>query len=339
MHLKLDPLYCNHAVFQAGKIIRIAGQGDGEITVKINGREAVALTKDGRWEAELSPMEYGGPYELTVTDGRESVTVCGIYFGDVFLLAGQSNMQFKVCQGEPPKEGYLHYERIRYFALERIEDDPVYEPHRPKHGWVKCTPEASPYFSSLGYYFAIEYQKKTGRAVGLVACYQGASIIESWMPQAALERANFIYPPEMLFINHTMPAYQAWNKTGLLYDFMFRKTIPYTFSRVLWYQGEANTSELEGQFYTKLLSEMIDTWRADLRDPKLPFTVVQLANLDERNDEGWHSIQRAQLLAGETLPFVHTVVSADISVTDDIHPPKKRPLAKRICEAVLSQNQ
>ncbi len=335
MKLNLHPFYCNHAILQAGKIIRISGEGEGKICVKIADRQVETIAKEGKWEAELLPMEYGGPYEITVTDGQETITLSDVYLGDVFLVAGQSNVQFKVCQGVLPEEGYLTYERIRHFTLERIEKDEEFERHHPEHGWVKYTPEASPYFSSLGYYFAIEYQKRTGRAVGMVSCYQGASVIQSWMPQESLTRLHFDYPAEVLSPNHTIPAYQAWNGYGQLYDFMFRKIIPYTFSHVLWYQGEGNISIIEGENYASLLTEMIRVWRADLRDETLPFIVVQIADFDDENNDAWHLIQKAQIVVGETVPYTQTVISKDVCETNDLHPPTKRPLAKRICDAVI----
>ena len=62
-------------------------------------------------------------------------------------------------------------------------------------------------------------------------------------------------------------------------------------------------------------------------------TVVQIADLDARNDEGWRSVQRAQLKAPHMLENVRTVISADISETDNIHPPTKKPLAARIVKS------
>ena len=78
---------------------------------------------------------------------------------------------------------------------------------------------------------------------------------------------------------------------------------------------------------------MIMTIRNGVSDGQLPVTVVQIADLDARSDEGWRAIQRAQLKVTHLTENVRTVISADISETDNIHPPTKRPLAMRIVKS------
>ena len=46
----------------------------------------------------LPPTPAGGPYVITATeDGGVGITLTDIYFGDVFLCGGQSNMQANVA--------------------------------------------------------------------------------------------------------------------------------------------------------------------------------------------------------------------------------------------------
>lgn len=49
----------------------------------------------------LDPMDQGGPYTLTAKQGLENVTLRDIYFGDVWLCSGQSNMAMTVLQVRP----------------------------------------------------------------------------------------------------------------------------------------------------------------------------------------------------------------------------------------------
>lgn len=46
------------------------------------------------WTASLSPLPAGGPYTLTIGGGGYKKTIEGVYVGDVFVLAGQSNMEW-----------------------------------------------------------------------------------------------------------------------------------------------------------------------------------------------------------------------------------------------------
>ena len=89
MQLSLHSACCSHAVFQAEKKVRIFGDGEGEIVVSVCGVQVKAVAQNGKWMAELPPMPYGGPYDMTVTDGRDTLTLNDVWFGDVFLLAGQ----------------------------------------------------------------------------------------------------------------------------------------------------------------------------------------------------------------------------------------------------------
>ena len=71
-------------------------------------------------------------------------------------------------------------------------------------------------------------------------------------------------------------------------------------------------------------------------DETLPFVVVQIADYDKRCDEGWHSVQKAQMEIQEEVAYTKTVVCADICERDCIHPPTKRKLGLRIVKALAS---
>ena len=83
-----------------------------------------------------------------------------------------------------------------------------------------------------------------------------------------------------------------------------------------------------------MLSIMIDVWRRDLKNSELPFIIVQIADYIHRDDEDWRVIQEAQLAVQNMKENVTTVVSADISESDNIHPPTKHILAHRIAEII-----
>jgi hypothetical protein len=69
-------------------------------------------------------------------------------------------------------------------------------------------------------------------------------------------------------------------------------------------------------------------------DGALPFTVVQIADLDTRRDEGWLGIQRAQERIVQRVDNTTVVRSADLCESNDIHPPTKILLARRIAESI-----
>ena len=54
--------------------------------------------EDGNFSVTLEPMEAGGPHVINITDNSDRYTINDVYVGDVFLLAGQSNMELPVSR-------------------------------------------------------------------------------------------------------------------------------------------------------------------------------------------------------------------------------------------------
>ena len=52
--------------------------------------------ENGYFECWIPKMEAGGPWEIRISDGRESICIVDVLFGDVFLLGGQSNMELPI---------------------------------------------------------------------------------------------------------------------------------------------------------------------------------------------------------------------------------------------------
>ena len=123
--------------------------------------------------------------------------------------------------------------------------------------------------------------------------------------------------------------YSLWNGAGTLYRESFSTIVPYGVTHVTWYQGESNTGKMEGGIYDKLLAAMIGRWREDLREPDLPFAVIQLADFTKAG-VGWKAVQNAQTRVPGICPHVKCIRCADVCENDSIHPPTKWRLAERI---------
>ena len=325
----LNPIFASHMVFAAKKPLRVYGTGEGEVSVSFVGQTRTVTAK-GAWEVEFPPMEYGGPYVLTASfDGTETVLE-DIYIGEVLLMSGQSNMQFKLCASNYPKEEICGNPMMRLFTAPRLEEG---EPYTPADGWVVCTAENAPQWSALAYMVG-KLRAEKGVAVGLISCYQGASIIESWFPEGTLERLGISIAPEGRNADHTIAKFHVWNQEGILFRQSLSHLFPFSLSAAVWYQGESNWHDVESRSYKAELAEMIRVWREAFRDDALPFVVVQIADFGPRLGEGWSNIQKAQADISRELSAVRTAISADVSETDNIHPPTKHLLAARIADAL-----
>ncbi len=329
--MKLNAIFTSHMVFAADKPIRIYGEGSGLAEISFAEQTVKVSTDADNWIAELDPMPCGGPYTLTVKFPDQTVTLDDIFVGRVYLCAGQSNMQFKLSSSTTPEEMIEDIDALRFFSTARMEEG---EPFTPEDGWVTAKKDEVKNWSALGYLVGREIAKEQGVAVGVIGCYQGASMIESWVPQGTYQQAGIAVPDEEKHPDYRNPVYGRWNKDGILYDFALSQVIPFSVSAVVWYQGESNTSEKGAAVYADMLSLMTEVWRKDFADEALPFVAVQIADYDNRNDDHWKAVQQAQLDAERKTEGLTVVRSADISETDDIHPPTKHLLAGRIAAAL-----
>ena len=317
----LNTIFTSGMVLQANKPIRIFGEGQGRVTVRL-GTQSASTVADGAWLLELAPMGYGGPYEILVEHDGEETVLSDVWMGDVFLLAGQSNMALKLMDTNHPVERYEANDRVRLYAVDRPGPDKI----SSSDGWVALTRENAEEFPAIGYHVGVMLASEN-RRIGLISCSQGASIIQSWMPRevAAYEQ----YQVKERGISHTK---YEFNAEGYLYEWMTSKILPYSLHTVLWYQGESNVSDSgeEARIYLSLLEGLIDAWRREFKDSALPFIVIQLADFDGRSGEPWTNIQNAQMQAQDVIPHVRTVVCRDVCERDDIHPATKHILAARI---------
>lgn len=331
--MQLNKLFTSHMVFQANKPIRIFGDGTGECKISFCGNTKKVVSTTDKWITEFEPMEYGGPYELIFSTSDKEVVLEDIYVGEVYIFAGQSNVQFKYKEATKSQNEHNPGDMVRFFVCDRLEEGDLYN---SDNGWLVSNDIVKQDISALGYFTACEIHRKKGVAVGGIFCYQGASVIETWLPKGKLKEVGIDIPLEEKGWSHSCQEYSAWNGEGCLYDFAFLKLVPFSVSSVIWYQGESDSKLNEAKVYDIELATLIDVWRNDLRDDDLPFVVIQLANIDCEgiDNEGWARIQKAQLDVCKMRKNVKTVICSDICETFDIHPPTKDKLAHRVAEAL-----
>lgn len=358
--MKLYDIFSDNMVLQANKPVYFFGQGCGKATVEISGIiVSVEACGDG-WLVELPAFNYGGPYEVKIDLNGEKKTLHDVWFGDVYLFSGQSNNQFKLWQSTTPKEYYKNNDSIRLFTVDRLEDQGHHvlteegwksidkngnvvtlqgEHYASSDGWIKAEADNVGFWSALGYLVGDVLTRDSDRKIGLIACYQGASVIQSWLPEHYLDETEFFIPWELRSAGARNPDFAIWNSNGKLYDGMITHILPYSMKAVIWYQGEANSSGEDAKpgMYSGMLKLLIEKWREDFKDKTLPFIVVQLHDFMERTTDtssGWKSIQNEQIIISQMVQNTYTVKCADVCETDDIHPPTKLPLALRIADVL-----
>ena len=183
--LRLPLVLSDGAVLQRDHEIPVWGWAASGADVEVTLGDETRTTQadaSGRWRVEFGAMEVGGPYTLTVAASGETLEVTDLLVGDVWVLSGQSNMEWTV-QDVDDAEAVMAAAtdaRIRHFKVpQSFADAP--EADLAGGSWVRTTPETVGGFSGVGYFFARDVREHHDVPIGLLHTSWGGSRIEPWM--------------------------------------------------------------------------------------------------------------------------------------------------------------
>lgn len=226
--LRLSGMFSSHMVLQRDATVPVwgwAGAGDA-ITVTLSDHTVKGVAApDGAWRVNLPAMPAGGPFELLVA-GKSTLRLEDVYLGEVWVCAGQSNMEMHLRPG--PDAVYnaeqevatANFPQIRLLTMPRA---PHFEPQADVDtgGWQVCTPDSVITFSAAGYFFGRDLYQHLKVPIGLINCSKGASPAEAWTSTEALaalpdfKRAIKELPAQIAESKSLLPEYSralaAWN--------------------------------------------------------------------------------------------------------------------------------
>lgn len=370
--LRLPAVFTDHMVLQRDAPLTVWGWADPGRAVRVTVAEAAAdaVADDaGRWTLNLPPMAAGGPHEMTVRAGNESITVQDILVGEVWLCSGQSNMEWSLWNSDGGMEVIRgeHADQIRVMQVERFSFDEMQDDVTGR--WAKSTDESLSNFSAVAYFMGMRLHAELGVPIGLIHSSFGGSPAEAWMPLSTL-RSNPEFRPlveraeeKQAVFDGQLAAWRAakaqaeaagepappepqgpfgWRngyKPGGLWNAMLRPLAPFRVRGAVWYQGESNVW-LSVQ-YRSLLAAMIADWRAAWNQPDMAFGIVQLANYaDPRfppDRWSWPELREAQQMVAEADPHAGLVVTIDCGNPTDIHPRDKKTVGHRLALWALDE--
>ena len=90
--IKLNKLFRDGMILQQGVPVKIWGEADYPVTVSVDMHSAVDYACNGKFSLTLPAHDAGGPYTMFVECAGEVSKIHDVYFGEVFLAGGQSNM-------------------------------------------------------------------------------------------------------------------------------------------------------------------------------------------------------------------------------------------------------
>jgi type 1 glutamine amidotransferase len=265
-------------------------------------------------ESKLVGVPVGGPYTIFCQVEHEGLPrtaqVANIYVGDLWVLAGQSNMEGvgDLVDVAPP------HPRVMLLGMDGrwgMAEEPLHwlvDSPDPVHSGDASsraarstqTHKTRKKGAGLGLPFAVTMVESTGVPVGLVACAHGGTSMEQWNPSKKEQGGKSLYGSMLRQVK------AAGGKV----------------KGVLWYQGESDSLG-QGEAwkaYPRVFSDFIAAVRSDFAQPDLPFYYVQIGRFIAGFDpKGWNAVQDAQRTLPERVPNTAVVSVIDLELDDGIH--------------------
>lgn len=337
----------NMVLKQNGKAC-IYGTADGGAKVTVtpswNGRDyTVKADPSGHWSVDVdTPAGSYTPYSLTITDGTP-LTLNNILIGEVWLASGQSNMEMplKGFGGCCTAGGYDEIaragekgDRIRFFTVP-LKQSP--EPLEDVEAvWTVPSPETSPDYSAVAWFFAKRLNDVLNVPIGMVGCAYGGAKVESWTPREIVATYPDISldPKEIENTTHYL-------RPVMMYNAMFNPVKQYSYNGIIWYQGCSNVGGHKD--YPQRLSNMVNHWRKEIGEGDIPFYMVEIAPYDYSSADGksWAPLLRqSQWKAAEIIPNAGIICTNDLVQPYErfnIHPADKATPGKRLAELALNR--
>jgi sialate O-acetylesterase len=164
-----------------------------KVTVTFWGKKYEARSADNKWLVILDPVPAGGPFTMDIVweegpSAGRSATIQDIYSGDVWLAAGQSNMETPMQRlaDDFPEEWEYDYPLIRQFKVPQEWDFSGPREELTGGSWIASSAETLHEFSGTAWFFARNLYEKYRVPIGIVHTAWGGTPIEAWMSRDAL---------------------------------------------------------------------------------------------------------------------------------------------------------
>ena len=283
--VKFPSYYLENMVFQRGKTLVVKGTATTSqrgkvvdptqlITTISQGKKSASaqakISKNGDFTCTLPKQKASlKPYSLTILYNETTLlTLKNVYVGDVFIAAGQSNMELNYSQyyegsgnsynfggglittDDLPKQ--LSDNNVHFVASANSSkgtDFPLRDVNEQAGTWLEATADNSQHFSYLAQQFVMQLRAAHPNVpIGIIQTAWGGTPIRRHVQGGDI------------YANHIAPL-EGFHVAG-----------------VLWYQGcNDSTNEATALAYESQMTLLINQYREVFDQDDLPFLYVQLA--------------------------------------------------------------
>ena len=226
--LSLAPIFQHHMVLQREKPIKVWGEGPkgAIVTVTLDGISASTVVHQNKWMCTLPSHPAARDLTLTVsTDipGFPILYLKDISIGDIWIAAGQSNMEYFLrydVHWEEMKRQPINPD-IHMFNVPQLCFEGQQRDNSGSGYWFQEQDKAWELFSAPGYAFARSIQPHLDVPVAIIGCNWGGTPACAWIEESYLEN-----PPLDIFQKEYEAEVKNWDPlqlrkealTGFAYD-------------------------------------------------------------------------------------------------------------------------
>ncbi len=205
--LNLHNLFQSNMVLQRDKPIDLWGWANpGEkITATLAGKsQSTATANDRSWKVTFPALPANSkPIQISIQGSKKTLTLDNILIGDVWVLGGQSNMEFPLDRIENGKLEIVSakYQNIRILTvpakagpekekgIARLHEwSGWFGRHYRKGDWDICSPEIARELSAIGYVFGRRIHMASQIPIGVIDTSRGGTTVETWTPEPILRK-------------------------------------------------------------------------------------------------------------------------------------------------------
>ena len=337
------------------------------------------VLQDSTWRVILKKQQANTLGQaLTIKNKNEQITLNDVLVGDLWLCIGQSNMEWPLKNEShyneelnAVRQPLLRFYNTTYAGKNSYNQkftDSLLKLLNPKDfyqgKWEVSNPKSAPEMSAVGYYFGKKILQEEEIPIGLIHMAIGGAPIEAFIRPQTLRRhplfkskmkGNWLYNEALpVWIRergiqnlgdlnplhkNTEGPHHAF-QPGFAYTAGIKPLSQIPIKGILWYQGESNAQEKERVLeYNSLQKLMIDDFRAQWKQPKLPFYWVQLSSIDSTQYKShfWPEFRNEQRKALDRIAYGGMAVSSDVGSKNDVHPRNKKEIGNRLARWALNK--
>ena len=262
----------------------------------------------GKISGTINGLPTGGPYtlEFSIAGNKERLTVKDILVGDIWVLAGQSNMAgyaFLPSKSETSPMVHAFYMDNTW----GVAQTPIHDTGRaaaPVHGGNPVNPVKTQRGAEPGLPFAVEMYKYSGVPQAVIPCAHGGTSLNQWSPALKKLKGNSLYGAAIERV----------------------KMLGGKVAGLLWYQGCNDTGSDETvAAYKEKTHKLFKAFRKDCQNLSMPIVLVQLGSFVSEKDYNahaayrWLSVRHDQYILGQTMKNCACVPAIDLELDDHIH--------------------